>query len=67
MFTEDDKMKEESPDILAFAFGLAAIVFTVKGLLVIFWQCVPIFGWIWLGVAAVTGILCVWTLVRCMR
>jgi hypothetical protein len=57
-------LKHDNPAILTFAFGLAAIVLIVKGLLAIFWQHLPALGVFWLLVGAVAGIVSNWSYLR---
>lgn len=53
--------KQDNPAILTFAFGLAAIVFIVKGVLAIFWQHLPSLGIFWILVGVVAGVISGWS------
>ena len=57
-------MKKETPDVVAFVFGLAALVFLAKGLLATFWQKLPGFGYVWFAAASLFAVLCAWMGIR---
>jgi hypothetical protein len=52
--------KNLQPEIIAWASGLAALVFFAKGMLAMFWQDLPAIGWFWIVTGATMGIGCGW-------
>jgi len=57
-------MKTENPEVLAFALGLATVVFVAKGLLAAFWQGIPAIGCFWISVGVASGIGCGWAYIQ---
>jgi len=57
-------MKRDNIEITAFAFGLAACVLLVKGLLATFWQNLPSFGYVWFALAGLFALACAWLCIR---
>lgn len=60
----EDDVKPDRPEIIAYAFGLATVVFVAKGLLATFWQKIPVIGCFWILVGVASGIGCGWACVQ---
>ena len=59
-----DHAKNMRPELVAWVTGPAAVVFSAKGLLAMFWQDLPAIGGFWLLVGLALGIGCGWACLR---
>lgn len=60
-------VKRDFPDILAWALGLASVVFFAKGLLATFWQHIPAIGCLWIFIGVASGIGCGWAYLQARK